>query len=215
LISHFENLFDEKLTVFTLGMFWLKTSLLEKCDNALNYYNMLFNEYTTDNDKMSIYNNMALIYERKGDEYREDAKNYYEKALDLANDRDSLPSSESDTQAETLDVILKRPILNSTSLSIDYYNLGCIMLQKKNYENALKTFTKANEQFSGEKLDPIVKADILNNIGCAYFRQNNYEASMNYFEQAFDIGLKMPAENRSAVITDYLNNMAAATRKQQ
>ncbi|CAF1182866.1 unnamed protein product [Didymodactylos carnosus] len=213
LINHFENLFDEKFTVFTLGMFWLETSLIEKYDNALNYYNMLLNEYTTDNAKISIYTNIALIYDRKGDKDKINTRNYYEEALALAKDHESL-SPEPDTQTEILEVILKRPVLNSTSLSIYYYNLGCIMFEKKNFENALENFEKANKQFSVEKLDPIVQADILNNIGCVYFRRNEYEISMRYFEQAFDIGLKIPEENRSAVITDYLSNMSAATIKQ-
>ncbi|CAF4561718.1 unnamed protein product [Didymodactylos carnosus] len=88
------------------------------------------------------------------------------------------------------------------------------MFEEKNFENALENFEKANEQFSLEKLDPIVQADILNNIGCVYFRRNEYEISMRYFEQAFDIGLKIPEENRLAVITDYLSNMSTATIKQ-
>ncbi|CAF1416142.1 unnamed protein product [Didymodactylos carnosus] len=92
-----------------------------------------------------------------------------------------------------------------------YYNFGCVMFKKENYEQALKNFQKAFNELvkrTDTKCDTIEKADIYNNIGCVYYRKLEYDKALENFRQAYKIALKIS----SSLTTEYLNNISATIR---
>ncbi|CAF0955422.1 unnamed protein product, partial [Didymodactylos carnosus] len=214
LIKDLKNEFDPKhsMSLFTLGMVWTE---VDECDRALYYYFILLKNCTSDNEKIIIYNNIALTYQRQ--DQPQQARKYFDEAIKLAKNRSSsfsLSSSSPDTE-DSFDIInditLKRPVVNTSTLSMSCHNLGCVMFEENNYEDARNNFDQALKLLSDT--DYIQHADLLNNIGCVYYRQQNYKLAMAYFQEAHKTALKV--QSRLSVMSDYLNNMSVTVRKLQ
>ncbi|CAF1226387.1 unnamed protein product, partial [Didymodactylos carnosus] len=155
LLDLFKNDFGDKLTLWTCGMFWAKVN---KCEKALGYYNKLLETSSlTNNQKITVFNNLALIYEQQ--KKFDMSNDYFTRALELI--QSSTPSPEFNTTTKTNNVILKQAIENNSTFSTICYNLGCSIYEqvehdkqqkneeqnsldeKNRYRNALEKFQQA------------------------------------------------------------------------
>ncbi|CAF1033735.1 unnamed protein product [Didymodactylos carnosus] len=199
LFERIRNEFAHPLTLITLGNFFCEVGQL---DEAMRYYEILHSVYESDNDAIEIINcNIGLIYEHKSD--YEAALGQYHTGLNRTMQSSS--SHEADTQQRIADIILKPPLMNHSSSSISYFNLGCVYFYKLNYKKALENFEQAYDYLTND--NTIEEADILNNIGCVYYKRNDFQKALQCYEKALDRALKiLPAEN--LLITCYLKNIS-------
>ncbi|CAF4591195.1 unnamed protein product, partial [Didymodactylos carnosus] len=124
LLDLFKNDFGDKITFLTCGMFWAKVN---KCEKALDYYNKLLeNSLLPNNQKITVLNNLALIYEQE--KRFETSRDYFTRALELTEH--STPSPDLNITIETNDVILKQAIANDSTFFTVCYNLGCSIYEQ-------------------------------------------------------------------------------------
>jgi AraC-like DNA-binding protein/Tfp pilus assembly protein PilF len=117
-----------------------------------------------DTYKPRILNNIGNIYYSFG-KY-DLAKSYYEKALDLALDQDTL-------------IVIPVPVLN---------NLGIIELREGRLDNALNLLNKSLQM--SMQHDGIFLYNILHGLGELYEQQKNYDSAYVYYRLALDNSIK-------------------------
>ncbi|CAF4598535.1 unnamed protein product, partial [Didymodactylos carnosus] len=133
ILSHlFKNDFGDKIIFLTCEMFWAKVN---KCEKALDYYNKLLeNSLLSNNQKITVLNNLALIYEQE--KRFETSRDYFTRALELTEH--STPSSDLNITIETNDVILKQAITNDSTFFTVCYNLGCSIYEQVEHDKQQK-----------------------------------------------------------------------------
>lgn len=130
----------------------------------------------------SIYNDIGLIYERKG-EYNE-ALDFHQKAL-----------------GRYLDFFEKQ---NHQYIAASYNNIGVIYYRKGEYEKALEYYQKASKimlNIFGEN-HPDTGATY-NNIGEIFCKKGQYEKAIEFNEKALKISLNLYGENHPDTATSY------------
>ncbi|CAF0770321.1 unnamed protein product [Didymodactylos carnosus] len=222
LLDLFKNDFGDKITLWTCGMFWANVN---KCEKALNYYNKLLkNSLLSNNQKITIFNNLALIY-GQNKEFKK-SRDCFTQALELPEH--SASSSDSNTTIETNGVILKQAITDDSTLFTVCYNLGCSIYEqaeqkneekntldvKKRYRNALEKFQQAFELIKSSN-QTIKIANLYNNIGCVHYRLEHYDKALDSFRQALNEGLQLSSDNQSIIVEDYLHNISLVVRRQK
>lgn len=150
-----------------------------KYDKALNY---LSEALRVDSANAQIYLLMHSIYNAMGDEKL--SREYLEKAiqLDPKNPKARLQLAvlySYEGKKDTAEKIL-RGILKDTAMVEAYKELGILLFEKKNYNEAVEILQKAYELKEDDY-------EILANLGQSYAQLKDYDKAFEYLKRAYDL----------------------------
>ncbi|MCK4346865.1 MAG: tetratricopeptide repeat protein, partial [Bacteroidales bacterium] len=164
-----------------LGAVLTTLARYDEAEQFLEYAkNIYIREYGENHYAGRVYNNLGIIYNRRGDYLK--ALSYYERAIQLSIE---IPD------------IYKKVIINA------YNNLGSTYQKMKDYEKALDWYVKSMEFSSIYVPGNLAQSYI--HIGNTYMYLGNYEQAEKYFQQAIHETAQMDGDTHSILASVYLN----------